>query len=281
MNKSSSDILSIFETHIPSCHAWLVFKVGSFEHMTAMQNGFLYMNSLAYFAKCVDEELEGLRGDPDEGILARILGGMHGRYFHEFTLSMGEGDNQKTFDVSRNTKLTVEVPDPANVMVFCFSAIADDDTGRIPGENNGELWLDKRLLKFGSHILWIRDAQQFSRRISEAIRNNPYLYNSRYFQGGYGLVEYIDLDNYCGNVGLFRKSKKYSWQREFRFVLGVRKEGLNAVGSLELQIGNISDITELLPLEAFLKSPLKLKRRIFKKLGDEYIDVTKERLTSR
>jgi len=161
-------------------------------------------------------------------------------------------------------------------MIFCFSALADDETGRIPGESNGELWLDKRLLLFGSHILTIRNAPIFSARITDAISKTPYLYNSKYFQGGYGLVEYVDLEGFSGNIGLFRKGKEYSWQREFRFCLGVRNEALNPDGAFELHIGDISDITDLLPLEPFLQKPLTIKSRMVKKVGNEYVDVSPE-----
>lgn len=276
MTDFPTDPMSMFESYTPNRNMWLLFKVCYLEHMTAMQHGLLYMNSLAYFANLENEESGGLRGDPLEQILAQIHGGQAGKYFHKFTLSVGEGDNEKRFDVSNNTALTVQVPDPTNVMVFCFSALADDETGRIPGESNGELRLDRRLLEFGSHILIIRNAPAFSARINKVISNNPHLYSSKYFQGGYGLVEYVNLEHASGNIGLFRKAKRYSWQREFRFILGVRNEALNTTGAFELQTSDISDITELIPLESFLKSPLKINRRVVKKVGNKYIDVTQE-----
>jgi len=269
----SADPLSMFTSYSPNRNAWLLFKVGSLEHLTAMQHGLLYMNSLAYFAKLENELAGGLRGDPLESILGRIYGGPAGKYFHKFTLRIGGGNEAKEFDVSNNAVLTVEVPDPPNVMIFCFSALADDETGRIPGESNGELWLDKRLLGFGSHMLLIRNAPALSARITDAISKNPYLYSSKYFQGGYGLVEYVDLEHFSGNIGLFRKDKEYSWQHEFRFCLGVRNEALNPVGAFEFQIGDISDITVLLPLESILQKPFTIERRMVKKVGNEYVDV--------
>jgi hypothetical protein len=265
--------LSMFEPHAPNRNFWLLFKVGSLEHLTAMQHGLLYMNSLTYFAKLENELAGGLRGDPLESILGRIYGGPAGKYFIKFTLRIGGENEAKKFDISNNAVLTFEVPDPSNVMIFCFSALADDETGRIPGESNGELWLDKRFLWFGSHMLLIRNAPAFSARITDAISKNPYLYSSKYYQGGYGLVEYVDLEGFSGNIGLFRKGKEYSWQQEFRFCLGVRNEALNSFGAFELQIGDISDITELLPLESILQKPFKIERRMVKKVGNEYVDV--------
>jgi len=268
--------MSIFAPYIPNRNAWLLFKVGSIEHLSAMQHGLLYMNSFAYFAKVENEVSGSLRGDSLEPILGRIYGGLAGKYFNKFALRVGDGGEAKVVDVSNNAVLTVEAPDPANIMIFCFSAFADDKTGKIPGESNGELRLDKCLLGFGSHMLLIRDAGALSARINIAIRKNPYLYSSKYFQGGYGLVEYADLEHTSANIGLFRKDKRYSWQHEFRFCFGVRNKGLNSVGAFEFQIGDISDITELLPLESFLQKPFTISRRIVKKVGNKYVDVTPE-----
>ena len=231
------------------------------------------MNSLAYFAKLESEASESLRGDSLEPILGRIYGGLVGKYFIKFMLRVGGGDKARVFDVSNKTVLSVEVPNPANIMIFCFSAFADDETGKIPGESNGELMLDKRLLEFGNHMLLIRSPGTLSARINDAIRKNPCLYSSKYLQGGYGLVEYADLERTSANIGLFRKDKKYSWQHEFRFCFGVRNEGLNSLGAFEFQIGDISDITELLPLESILQKPFTISRRLVKKVGDEYVDV--------
>lgn len=275
MTNQAADPMSMFESYAPNRNAWLLFKVGSLEHLTAMQHGLLYMNSLTYFAKLESESTGGLRGDSLEPIVGRIYGGPAGKYFNKFTLRIGDGDEAKEFDVSNNAVLTVEVPDPSNVMIFCFSALADDETGRIPGESNGELRLDKRLLGFGRHMLLIRNAPALSARITDAISKNPYLYSSKYFQGGYGLVEYVDLEYTSGNIGLFRKDKMYSWQHEFRFCLGVRNEALNSVGAFEFQIGDISDITELLPLESILQKPFTINRRVVKKVGNEYVDVAR------
>jgi hypothetical protein len=276
MTNQGANPLSMFGPYMPNRNIWLLFKVGSLEHLTAMQHGLLYMNSMAYFAKLENELVGGLRGDTLEPILGRIYGGPAGKYLHKFTLHIGDGSEAKEFDISNNTVLTVEIPDPSNVMIFCFSALTDDETGQIPGEKNGKLWLDKRFLWFGSHMLLIRNAPALSARITDAISKNPYIYGSKYFQGGYGLVEYVDLERFSGNIGLFRKDKEYSWQREFRFCFGVRNEALNPFGAFEFQIGDILDITELLPLESILQKPFTIKRRVVKKIGNEYIDVEQE-----
>jgi hypothetical protein len=249
------------ETETPAQHFWLLFKVGSHEHMRAMQRGLIYMNSVAYFAKIESEINSSLRGDPDEPLLVRIHGGSHENLYHQIILEFKNEERIKSFDISEHTKLTLTVPTPENVVIFSCSALSDDVNGLIYGECDGKVSLDKRFLGFGSHVLIIRNATEFSNRVSSAIKKTPNLYSSKYFQGGFGRVKYVDRTGGIETLGLFRKSHNYEWQQEFRFILGARNEALNKQGALELQIGDISDITELIALESLLSSPLKVTRR--------------------
>jgi hypothetical protein len=205
-------------------------------------------------------------------------GGKNGEKYHRFELSYGKGDDQRVLDISEGAVLTVTIPNPSNVMIFCFSCIAFDPKWMITGEFNHTL--DRRLLEFGSHALIITNPGAFSDRLNRAIKSNPYIYGSKYFQGGYGLVEYLNLEGVSTNIGVFRKDSRYSWQKEFRLCFGVRNEGLNGEGAFEFQIGDISDITSLVPLESLLKEPFKINSRIVKKVGDEYVEVTKEEIAS-
>ena len=273
MKEKPIDPMTMFKPYVPMRQMWLLFKVGSLEHMTALQRGLLYMNSLAYFSNLDGESCDALRADPTESLMALVYGGSDGQRIYKFTLRIPGEDGDKTVDISDNARLTLEVPNPANAMIFSLCALADDEDGKIPGEADGELWLDRRLLQFGTHLLLIHNAKEFSARISAGIHANPHLYSSKYFQGGYGLVEYMDLTKRALNIGLFRKDLKYSWQREFRLILGARDAGLNPYGALELQIGDISDITQLIELKNFLKSPLKIDRHLVRKVGDKYEEV--------
>ena len=183
MNELQIDPMSMFEPYMPNRNIWLLFKVGSIEHITAMQQGLLYMNSLEYFTNLENENSEVLRGDSSENVLAQVYGGKAGKYYIKFMLNVGEGNERKSFDISENTTLSVKLANPSNVMVFCFSALADDQSRRIPVEKNGEWRIDKRFLEFGTHVLLIKNAKEFSSRISRAITDNPNLYNSNNPQG--------------------------------------------------------------------------------------------------
>ncbi|WP_223886812.1 hypothetical protein, partial [Pseudomonas amygdali] len=103
--------------------------------------------------------------------------------------------------------------------------------------------------------------QSFPRRLSQAIEAHPHLYNSLFFEGGYGQVDYVDLSEYSGPIGLFRKPIEYAWQREYRLCFGAEPEALNDQGALELNIGDLSDITQITTVESFTSNPMTVTQR--------------------
>lgn len=231
------------------------------------------MNSIAFFAMLTGEKSTALRKDALERVHARYKNNPGHEPIYEMRITAGERDKQQIIKLNKDAVLTVDIPKPANVMLYCMSALADDETERVPGEENGEIRLNERFLKFGDHLLLIHDATQFAHRISAAIANEPNAYNSKFFEGGYGLVDYLDLSSYSGSIGLFRKDQSYAWQNEFRICFGVKNESLNQDGAYELQIGDISDISQILPVQAFIDEPIKLTRRMVRKVGDEYVEI--------
>ena len=113
-------------------------------------------------------------------------------------------------------------------------------------------------------MLLITNAPEFGRRLSRAIARTSGLFRSDYFHGGYGLVEYKNLATYSGAKGLFVKDTRYSWQNEFRIVLGAEDHLLNQHGGLELQIGSIKDISQVISIQAILDTPISITRRRFR-----------------
>lgn len=90
----------------------------------------------------------------------------------------------------------------------------------------------------------------------------------------FAAANYKELDNYSGALGLFTKDVKYVWQREFRISFGVENAGLNSMGAYEFQIGDISDISHICPVQAMIDNPITIKRRNFKKTDTGYEQVT-------
>lgn len=261
------------EDRTPRRNPWLLFKVGHLDHLLALQQGLIYMNSLEYFSSLSGEEHIALRKDELEKVYARYKAGHVGDRVQVLEMSVSHGEHVKTMNLGDGAVMTIYFPRPSNVMLYCMSAFADDETGKIPGEVDGEIRLDERFLRFGSHLLLIRKANEFAKRLNSAIAKHPTIYNSEFFEGGYGLVDYLKLDEHSGNIGLFRKDLIYSWQNEFRICFGVMNETLNSLGAFELNIGDISDISQIIPVQTLINEPLELTRRIFKKDGDKYIQV--------
>lgn len=123
------------------------------------------------------------------------------------------------------------------------------------------LRFSERFGEFGTHVLRITNLSEFSRRLSQAIAAHPHLYNSPFFEGGYGQVDYVDFSEHRGPIGLFRKPIEYAWQREYRLCFGAEPEALNDRGALELNIGDLSDITEITTVESFTSNPMTLIQR--------------------
>lgn len=93
--------------------------------------------------------------------------------------------------------------------------------------------MDERNLRFGDHALVVPNPQQFIDRIASHLKTQG-------INGRADLVEYVD-DKHTGDVGPFRKLKRFAYQSEWRLVCyngpsGVRK----------IVIGSIRDISTIM-----------------------------------
>ncbi len=251
----------------PKNDFWLIFKVSSFERLLQMQKGLLYMNSLEYFSTLEDEENIALRVDEKEKVFGTLRAGSNKKGFSTISLKIGD---KKEIDLGSEAILTLEFPRPENTMIFCMGALSDDENGHMPGEVDDKIHFDSKFLEFGSHILIITNPMEFGKRISAAIDDNKDLFSSEFFNSGHGLVKYKELEEYSGPIGLFIKDKKYSWQLEYRIAFGAEDHCLNSKGALEFNIGDISDISQITPVQALLDEPISIKRRTYKKTGNTY-----------
>ncbi|CAM4386434.1 Urease accessory protein UreD [Kerstersia similis] len=260
MNLTGSANLSAIPDRTPNRQCWLLFRVGTLSRLKELQRGKVYMNSVQYFSELEGEPLTGLRRDFLEKNYLKLHSRKTAEKVSEIFLNIGG----KEISLGDDATMHLDLPNPSNIFIFCMSALADGPNGKIPGELHGEVLLSSRFMELGSHLMIIRNNAEFSKRLSKAIRSNPHLYNSDFFEGGHGQVEYIDMANHSGLVGLFRKDIEFAWQREYRICLGAKTEALNPKGALELDIGDINDITEILPTDKMISSPIKLRRGIIK-----------------
>lgn len=240
----------------PNRQCWLLFRAGSLHRLKQFQKGKMYMNSVEFFSGMKGEETTALRKDVLEKNYLKFHSQLGGKQVGELFVEI----NGEQISLGPDAVLRVDLPKPSNIFIFCMAALADGLDGTMYGEQQGSVTLSSRFVEFGDHVLVVNSNVEFSRRLSAAIISNPHLYSSPFFEGGHGQVDYVDMNSHNGIVGLFRKDLEYSWQREYRFCLGADSEILNSEGALELNIGDLSDITTIVPVEKFAGQTITLKR---------------------
>ena len=257
-----NQVRNFFDDRPPRKDFWTLFKVSTHERLIQMQKGLLYMNSLDYFSKLKSEEPLPLRMDDLENVYGVLRAGSISQGYSTLTVKIGEAGQK--MNLGPNSVVTAKFPSPKNFMLFCMGAFADDPDGTIPGQIEDKLYLDERFLNFGSHLLLISNAPAFADRISRAISSQKGIFGSEFFHDGFGLVEYKSLGNHLGPKGLYTKDVKFSWQRELRIAFGVEDHLLNQHGAYELNIGDLSDITQIVSVQALIDVPIQVKRRHYR-----------------
>lgn len=61
---------------------------------------------------------------------------------------------------------------------------------------------------------------------------------------------------------------------EFRISFGVKERSLNNDGTFEFNIGDSSRISQLIPVQALIDKPMRVKRRTFVKVADKYKQIS-------
>ncbi|MGH7039541.1 MAG: hypothetical protein ACREE4_18830, partial [Stellaceae bacterium] len=97
--------------------------------------------------------------------------------------------------------------------------------------NNSNTLLDERNFAFGDSFVLVLNTQEFINRIDKAVRLARLC-------GDYNLVEYYDIEKLSGDVGPFRKSALFSYQREFIIVVYP-----GSPDPIRLSVGSLEDIT--------------------------------------
>lgn len=188
-------------------------KFGREEHLYQLRDeGILYMNNLPYFWKIEDDEL---RGDQSDGV-ERILKGNHGT-----ATPVGK-------PAVRLNRWTIRVPPPQadRINIFCMYAVR-------PSADNSPL--DKRNFRFGDYALVLNNPQAFIDRIESQLPSQVR------GKADADLVTYVDND-YQGEVGPFKKLKRFAYQSEWRLVC---YDGPG--GERRVIIGSISDMCTVVP----------------------------------
>ncbi len=109
-------------------------------------------------------------------------------------------------------------------------------------EQNGIIDISPRFQEFGDCAIFITDALEWLRRISEATQNHPHIKCCRVSneEAWCGKIDYIKINGHQ-RIGYFKKDIEYSWQSEFRMTFMDNRE----VDAVNLDIGSIEDISEV------------------------------------
>ncbi|WP_347358477.1 hypothetical protein [Bdellovibrio sp.] len=219
-------------------------KFGELAHLETLRSGVLYMNTLDYFQKLEADEakradrFEGVTGvfQPDQITLKLSFNGET----HEFTDLAGP--------------IILGHADLSDIHAFCLFAVTPGEyevEDEIYEGNFLKVRLNPANEEFGGYILFIKDVNEFINRLREALKRHGRRARA-------ALVEYIKESEYHGHlpegkVGLF-KFDTFKHQQEFRVI--IYNSGSPNV-PLRLEIGDLSDITEIYPWSAF---DMKIKK---------------------
>jgi hypothetical protein len=133
-------------------------------------------------------------------------------------------DGKKVFMEGEWT-IRMNPPEHEKINIFCMYALRPLVEGTFP--------VDKRNFHFGEHALLLINPPEFLHRIESALKFQR-------IRGDGNLVEYVD-DKHTGDLGPFRKLRKFSYQSEWRLVC------YNGPGwPREIRIGSIADISVII-----------------------------------
>jgi hypothetical protein len=190
-----------------------LIKFGQHEHLQQLQDtGLLYLNTPQYFWDVEDGEL---RGDPFDCIVT-VARGPRVQFTLEGQEIVAEGE----------WILRMFPPELGKINIFCMYALRPLTPGTFP--------IDERNFLFGDHALLLLNRDEFMRRMGIALESQKIRANA-------DLVEYVD-DKYTGEIGPFRKLKRFAYQSEWRLVCS---HGTG--GPREISIGSIQDISVIMP----------------------------------
>lgn len=211
-----------------------LIKIQSREIVEKTQAGSFWMTSLRKYREIYKKYNDNIIGDPNEGKLL-----IHDAIFHD-------PKSGKRTVIEDGAISTANEDD----FVFCMFAVNPEKHSTFQFDEDQK----QKLIGFNDTALLITDAYEFIKRVEKAA-------NEKGYEIEHGFVQYYDetfddivhlvnlVSNGIGNI-VFHKTKEYLYQQEFRFTIK------NATGkdSLELHIGNLSDISKVFTVQEILKS---------------------------
>jgi len=197
----------------------LLIKIGQKKHIDQLQKtGLIHSETVKYFREHEIEEIE-LRRDTREGAQSSIR-------IKDLKLLVENKDLPITFKNARFNTFNLELD---LTHIFCLYAVTPDLA-------DGQLFIDKKVIKFGDTALLITDPGEFIKRVENATKEK--------FRCTFKPVQYYPNTNDYTRLTIFDKPNSFSFQREFRFHFDhIDKD------YLEFKIGSLSDISVIIESE--------------------------------
>jgi len=200
--------------------------------MNDFLDGKIYMNRLSYFS-ALKENKEDNRADPREGLVAiwqpkDVIIEVNGRVLTSIASPIESRQNKN-----------------AHLHLFCLFTAATSESHLLNPADNRQGILDdfnvsEECTKLGDYYVVIHNTQKFIERMVRSIREAGYGDSAEA-----GMVEYYDPESFTGEFGdraAFYKTKNFTHQKEYRFVVNTQTEN---DAPLILDIGDIRDIAHI------------------------------------
>lgn len=212
------------KTYIPVA----LLKFGKLKHLQdLLNNGTLYVSSIQEIRKLKEGESDrdNFRNDPAEGAIDHYNTGPAKAQFQNLKTPSGEPLSVDLINVSFYNK-----PEFVLGNICSFYGITNESF-----INNELIPIDAKMKYFGSHFLFIKNFDEFIRRIDVAIEKST---KTTWY---YGYVNYFNEDTYSGKLNLFKKRSRYAFQKEFRLYFETKNKTY-----IKINLGNLEDIAVII-----------------------------------
>ena len=233
----------------------MLMKFGSEENLNKLRKGQLYMKNLQYYVdleKTTDDEDVGDKYD-GQMVLQDVKITIHDYKTGDFVAQMDAPEASMNLGY-------------LNCPVFCMFLFdyrnhTDEeligDTVKVRYQFSDEQL--SRLPNFGSHVLLIKNGDEFLRRVQEGLLKEGYGYTRdlvQYYDGN--ILQHMQEIAKDGMRVAFWKRQKYAYQQEYRILAHAQVDD-----HLCVKIEDLSDITELIRTEDLLKTYLEIAFKVY------------------
>lgn len=216
-----------------------IVKFGNRKWMDEFQKGKIHFKQLKQFQEFEKKHIDNAkRGDKYEGAHMVLSPAQNKIVIGDYTL-----DSNDLVEPIRTYQDSI-----SKHPIFCLYALTDEIVNSFLNSNRPFL-IDSKVQTFGDTAVYITDFREFLNRFESALNKQLGIGYSR------GLVEYVDVNEVNGEWGAFRKPREYDYQSEYRLLLD---SPINDP-SIDLDIGDISDITISMPIESIHTIEIKTK----------------------